>query len=57
MELQKLLERCNQSKSERIKNALELLDIALTMTPEEQAICKGIIVGITASREVIGKGA
>lgn len=51
MEVKEIIEKYKNSKSERIRNAFELLDIALRMEPEDQRLSTGIAIGIDASRD------
>ncbi len=49
------LEQYRQSDNVVIKNAMEIRDMALQMTAEEQNLCLGVMYGMTITKDLVAE--
>ena len=52
-----ILEKWRDTDNEVIKNAMEIRDKALQMTPENQKCCLGVMYGLEVKESTTEKGA
>lgn len=52
-----ILEKWRDTDNEVIKNAMEIRDKALQMTPENQKFCLGVMYGLEVKESTTEKGA